>query len=122
LTAPWIQRRADNFSANIYTYNSRNETYECVAYAIDRYKLSGRFGQFLKDGGRAARLAGFGAAVVDAFFWFRVFLSNCYGFGVAAFPFAYLIIGLFVGVLLYGFGLLMDYSYDRWYGYTPEAK
>jgi hypothetical protein len=122
LGVPWLPRDADKFRVDVSLRDASTDEYDRGTYTVDRYELAGRFGQFLKDGGRAARLAGFSAAVVDAFFWFRAFLSSCCGSGVAAFSVAYLISGLFIGMLLYGLGLLMEYLYGRWYGYTPEAK
>jgi hypothetical protein len=122
LTAPWIPRNADKFRANVEAYDPLCGECHKVACLVDRYELSGHVGQFLKDGGRAARYAGFGAAVVDAFYWLRGLLSNCCGFGVSVFSPLYLLIGLLIGALLYGLGLFMKHLFDRWYGHTLAAE
>jgi hypothetical protein len=122
LTAPWVHRNIDNFRLNFRILDPSGDGYNAEVCNVSRYELAPWFGKLLLDGGKAARYAGFGAAVVDACYWLRELLSNCGGFGVPALPLLYLLVGLLVGVLLYGLGLLMEYLFDRWYGYTPAAE
>jgi hypothetical protein len=122
LAAPWVPRAEDKFRVNVGIYEPASGNYAVGTYTIDRYELSGVFGQLFKDGGRISRYAGFGIAITDAFLWLRGALSGVFRIGGAALSPAYLLICLLVGVLLYGFGLLMEYVFYRLYGYTPPTK
>jgi hypothetical protein len=123
LMAKWIPATADQFRADIYTYNDKSGLYEKGTYTVDRYKLSGRMGQLLRDVGDAARRTGVTLGVIDIFLWTHTYLSMAAGWvpGFSVSPMCTLLMFLF-GALLYGFGLLLQYVYERVYGYTKAVE
>jgi hypothetical protein len=122
LTAKWTPATADVFRVNIFTYNDESGLYEKGAYTVDRYKLAGKFGQLLRDAGDASRRTGICLGFLDVALWAYTYVSQSAGWmsGSAASPLCILFMLLF-GSMLYGFGLLLQYAYERRYGHTEAA-
>jgi hypothetical protein len=116
LTAPWIPRRAEGVRLSVYMRNAGNGAYEQTFRVVSCYDLAGWVGKLLKNSSDAAYRSGVFIALVDAFIWLRGFLVN------PSAPPLYVLVGLFVGALLYALGVLFEYLFDRFYGRTPAAK
>jgi hypothetical protein len=122
LTAKWTPAMADVFRVNIFTYNDKSGLYEKGAYTVDRYKLAGKLGQLLRDAGDASRRTGICLGLLDVALWAYTYVSQSAGWmsGSIASPLCIPLMLLF-GSMLYGFGLLLQYAYERRYGHTEAA-